>query len=95
MNQTQIKCFKDICFSNSKYPINVEPNCKHLYLSANAIMALIQVESLRQKCELQELELQKSAKKVQEAMVLAAEESAKSKAAKEVIKSLTSQVTSA
>lgn len=51
-----------------------------------------QVESLRQKCELQELELQKSAKKVQEAMVLAAEESAKSKAAKEVIKSLTSQL---
>jgi len=50
------------------------------------------VESLRQRCELQELELQKSAKKVQETMALAAEESAKSKAAKEVIKALTSQV---
>jgi hypothetical protein len=50
------------------------------------------VESLRQRCELQELELQKSTKKAQEAMALAAEESAKSKAAKEVIKSLTAQV---
>jgi hypothetical protein len=36
--------------------------------------------------------LQKSTKKVQEAMTLVAEESAKSKAAKEVIKSLTAQV---
>jgi len=39
-----------------------------------------------------ELELQKSAKKAQEAMTLVAEESAKSKAAKEVIKSLTGQL---
>ncbi|KAB2603563.1 hypothetical protein D8674_004568 [Pyrus ussuriensis x Pyrus communis] len=51
-----------------------------------------QVESLRQRCDLQELELQNSSKKVQEAMALAAEESAKSKAAKEVIKSLTAQL---
>ncbi|KAJ0976599.1 hypothetical protein J5N97_012073 [Dioscorea zingiberensis] len=51
-----------------------------------------QVDSLRQRCELQEFELQKSAKKAQEAMGLAAEESAKSKAAKEVIKSLTAQL---
>ncbi|AES62396.2 putative chromatin regulator PHD family [Medicago truncatula] len=51
-----------------------------------------QVETLRQRCELQELELKKSAKKTQEAMVLATEESAKSKAAKEVIKSLTAQL---
>nr|DAD22591.1 TPA_asm: hypothetical protein HUJ06_024054 [Nelumbo nucifera] len=51
-----------------------------------------QVDSLRQRCELQEFELQKSAKKAQEALALAAEESAKSKAAKEVIKSLTAQV---
>lgn len=50
------------------------------------------MESLRQKCDLQELELQKSVKKAQEAMALAAEESAKSRAAKEVIKSLTAQV---
>lgn len=51
-----------------------------------------QIESLRQRCELQELELQKSTKKALEAMEIAAEESAKSKAAKEVIKSLTAQL---
>lgn len=51
-----------------------------------------QVESLRQRCELQEVELQKSAKRAQEATAIAAEESAKSKAAKEVIKSLTAQL---
>ncbi|KAL5195279.1 PH, RCC1 and FYVE domains-containing protein 1 [Glycine soja] len=51
-----------------------------------------QVETLRQRCELQELELQRSTKKAQEAMAVAAEESAKSKAAKEVIKSLTAQL---
>jgi len=45
-----------------------------------------------QRCEHQELELQKSTKKAQEAIALAAEESAKTKAAKEVIKSLTAQV---
>ncbi|KAL0438240.1 UNVERIFIED_CONTAM: PH, RCC1 and FYVE domains-containing protein 1 [Sesamum latifolium] len=54
----------------------------------------LQVESLKNRCEMQELELQQSAKKAQEAMTLAAEESAKCKAAKEVIKSLTAQVTS-
>ncbi|CAJ2629893.1 unnamed protein product [Trifolium pratense] len=51
-----------------------------------------QVETLRQRCELQELELKKSTKKTQEAIALATEESAKSKAAKEVIKSLTAQL---
>ncbi|CAA2996877.1 PH, RCC1 and FYVE domains-containing 1-like [Olea europaea subsp. europaea] len=51
-----------------------------------------QVESLRNRCELQELDIQKSAKKAQEAMALAAEESAKCKAAKDVIKSLTAQL---
>ncbi|KAF5198747.1 Regulator of chromosome condensation [Thalictrum thalictroides] len=51
-----------------------------------------EVESLRQRCEIQEFELQNSVKQVQEAMALATEESAKSKAAKEVIKSLTAQL---
>ncbi|XP_061358439.1 PH, RCC1 and FYVE domains-containing protein 1-like isoform X2 [Gastrolobium bilobum] len=51
-----------------------------------------QVESLRQRCELQESELQKSVRKTQEAMALAAEESSKSEATKEVIKSLTAQL---
>ncbi|GER47886.1 regulator of chromosome condensation family protein [Striga asiatica] len=52
----------------------------------------VQVENLKSRCELQELELQQSAKKTQEAMAVAAEESAKCKAAKEVIKSLTAQL---
>ena len=47
---------------------------------------------MQQRSEIQELELQKSIKKTQEAMALATEESAKTKAAKEVIKSLTAQV---
>ncbi|CAI9115691.1 OLC1v1016666C1 [Oldenlandia corymbosa var. corymbosa] len=51
-----------------------------------------QVETLRHQCELKDVELQKSTKKTQEAMALAAEEAAKCKAAKEVIKSLTAQL---
>ncbi|KAK3030363.1 hypothetical protein RJ639_038319, partial [Escallonia herrerae] len=51
-----------------------------------------QVESLRHQCEVQESELQKLTKKTHEALALAAEESAKSRAAKEVIKSLTAQI---
>ncbi|OMO68128.1 Zinc finger, FYVE-type [Corchorus capsularis] len=61
-------------------------------LNQEVLKLRAQVETLRQRCELQELELQKSSKKGQEAMALAAEESAKSKAAKEVIKSLTAQL---
>ncbi|XP_073306555.1 PH, RCC1 and FYVE domains-containing protein 1-like [Primulina huaijiensis] len=52
----------------------------------------VQVDNLKNRYELQELELRNSAKIVQEAMVLAAEESTKCKAAKEVIKSLTAQL---
>ncbi|KAL6524965.1 PH, RCC1 and FYVE domains-containing protein 1 [Orobanche minor] len=52
----------------------------------------VQVESLKSRCEVQDLELHQSAKKAQEAMAAAAEESAKCKAAKEVIKSLTAQL---
>ncbi|CAN6444906.1 unnamed protein product [Victoria cruziana] len=51
-----------------------------------------QVDSLKQQCEVQEYELQKSAKKAEEAMSQAAKESAKCKTAKEVIKSLTLQL---
>ncbi|KAL5560374.1 hypothetical protein UlMin_036585 [Ulmus minor] len=61
-------------------------------LNQEVLKLRAQVEGLRQRCELQELELQKSTKKAQEAVALAAEESAKSKAAKEVIKSLTAQI---
>ncbi|KAL6492952.1 PH, RCC1 and FYVE domains-containing protein 1 [Orobanche gracilis] len=52
----------------------------------------VQVESLKSRCEVQDLELHQSAKKAHEAMSVAAEESAKCKAAKEVIKSLTAQL---
>ncbi|KAI3686075.1 hypothetical protein L1987_79745 [Smallanthus sonchifolius] len=51
-----------------------------------------QVDSLRHKYEIQEAELKKSRKQAQEAMVSAAEESSKFTAAKDVIKSLTSQL---
>uniref|UniRef100_A0A2P2L374 Uncharacterized protein MANES_02G177100 n=1 Tax=Rhizophora mucronata TaxID=61149 RepID=A0A2P2L374_RHIMU len=61
-------------------------------LNEEVLKLRAQVESLRQKCEFQELELQKSTKQVQEAMAVVAEESAKAKAAKDVIKSLTAQV---
>ncbi|GKD70501.1 PH, RCC1 and FYVE domains-containing protein 1-like protein, partial [Tanacetum coccineum] len=53
-----------------------------------------QVDSLTHKCETQEAELKKTRKQAQEGMLLAAEESAKCKAAKDVIKSLTGQVVS-
>ncbi|WOL03517.1 hypothetical protein Cni_G12237 [Canna indica] len=52
----------------------------------------VEVDSLRQRCELQDFELHKAEKKAKDAMALAAEGSAKSKAAKEVIKSLTAQL---
>ncbi|KAL7155666.1 hypothetical protein ABFS83_03G091600 [Erythranthe nasuta] len=52
----------------------------------------VQVENLKNRCEVQDSELQKSAKKTQDALTLAAEESAKCKAAKDVIKSLTAQL---
>ncbi|XVF64375.1 hypothetical protein PTKIN_Ptkin09bG0164400 [Pterospermum kingtungense] len=61
-------------------------------LNQEVLKLRAQVETLRKRCELQELELQKSTMKAQEAMAVAAEESAKSKAAKEVIKSLTAQL---
>ncbi|KAI4348067.1 hypothetical protein L6164_008829 [Bauhinia variegata] len=61
-------------------------------LNQEVLKLRAQVESLKQRCELQEVELQRSAKKTQEATAVAAEESAKSKAAKEVIKSLTAQL---
>ncbi|XP_021760994.1 uncharacterized protein LOC110725839 [Chenopodium quinoa] len=61
-------------------------------LNQEVVKLRAQVESLQQRCELQELELQKSSKKTQEAMALAADETAKTKAAKDVIKSLTAQL---
>lgn len=50
------------------------------------------MESMKQRHELQEVEMKKSEEKAQEALQLVAEEQSKSRAAKEVIKSLTAQV---
>ncbi|KAI4389224.1 hypothetical protein MLD38_001472 [Melastoma candidum] len=61
-------------------------------LNQEVVKLRAQVDSLRQRCEHQELELQRCTKRAQEAIELAAEESAKSQAAKEVIKSLTAQL---
>lgn len=61
-------------------------------LNQEVLKLRAQVESLMRECDMQEAELEKSRKKSQEAMVLAAEESAKCKAAKDVIKSLTAQL---
>ncbi|KAF8103195.1 hypothetical protein N665_0188s0146 [Sinapis alba] len=61
-------------------------------LNQEIIKLRTQVDSLTQKCELQEVELKNSVKKTQEALALAEEESAKSRAAKEAIKSLVAQL---
>jgi len=50
------------------------------------------VENLTRKSQLQEDELAKTTKQLKEAIAIASEETAKCKAAKEVIKSLTAQV---
>ncbi|WOK99091.1 PH, RCC1 and FYVE domains-containing protein 1 [Canna indica] len=51
-----------------------------------------QVESLTRKAQLQEVELERTAKQLKEAIAIAEDETAKCKAAKEVIKSLTAQL---
>uniref|UniRef100_A0A3Q7JNF6 BRX domain-containing protein n=1 Tax=Solanum lycopersicum TaxID=4081 RepID=A0A3Q7JNF6_SOLLC len=50
------------------------------------------VENLTRKAQLQEIELERTNKQLKEAIAIAGEETAKCKAAKEVIKSLTSQL---
>lgn len=50
------------------------------------------METLPRKAQLQEVELERTSKQLKEAISIAGEETAKCKAAKEVIKSLTSQV---
>ena len=51
-----------------------------------------QVENLTRKAQLQEVELERTTQQLKEAVAIAEEETAKCKAAKEVIKSLTAQV---
>ncbi|XP_018445631.2 PH, RCC1 and FYVE domains-containing protein 1 [Raphanus sativus] len=76
------------------FPVGIANNVKKTneVLNQEIIKLRTQVDSLTQKCELQEVELQNSVKKTQEALALAEEESAKSRAAKEAIKSLIAQL---
>jgi len=66
----------------------------YLKFSNQAIIwnSALQVEDLTRKSQLLEAELEKKSKQFSEAIELAGEETTKCKAAKEVIKSLTTQV---
>lgn len=55
-------------------------------------MNAMQVQDLTSNFQLQEIELEKTTRQLKEALAMAAEETAKCKAAKDVIKSLTAQV---
>lgn len=61
-------------------------------LSQEVIKLRAQVENLTRKAQLQELELERTTKQLKEAIAIAGEETARCKAAKEVIKSLTAQL---
>ncbi|CAN1250515.1 PH, RCC1 and FYVE domains-containing protein 1 [Linum perenne] len=61
-------------------------------LSQEVIKLRAQVENLTRKAQLQETELERTTKQLKEAIAIAGEETAKCKAAKEVIKSLTAQL---
>ncbi|KAL8029434.1 hypothetical protein ABFX02_14G224800 [Erythranthe guttata] len=61
-------------------------------LNQEVIKLRAQVEGLTRKAQLQETELERTTKQLKEAIAVAGEESAKCKAAKEVIKSLTAQL---
>ncbi|GMN55544.1 hypothetical protein TIFTF001_024664 [Ficus carica] len=61
-------------------------------LSKEVIKLRAQVEDLTSKSQLREIELEKATRQLKEAIAIAAEETAKCKAAKEVIKSLTAQL---
>ncbi|KAG8388951.1 hypothetical protein BUALT_Bualt02G0178700 [Buddleja alternifolia] len=61
-------------------------------LSQEVVKLRAQVESLTRKAQHQEVELERTTKQMKEAIAIAGEETAKCKAAKEVIKSLTAQL---
>nr|TKS01802.1 zinc finger family protein [Populus alba] len=61
-------------------------------LNQDVIKLRAQVESLTRKAQLQEVELERTTMQLKEAIAIAGEETAKCKAAKEVIKSLTAQL---
>ncbi|XP_051141598.1 PH, RCC1 and FYVE domains-containing protein 1-like [Andrographis paniculata] len=64
----------------------------HDTLSQEVVRLRAQVENLTSKGRLQEAELERTTKQLKEAIAIAGEETAKCKAAKEVIKSLTAQL---
>ncbi|GAV80316.1 RCC1 domain-containing protein/FYVE domain-containing protein/BRX domain-containing protein/BRX_N domain-containing protein [Cephalotus follicularis] len=61
-------------------------------LNEEVIRLRAQVEELTRKAQLQEVELERTTKQLKEAIIVAGEETAKCKAAKEVIRSLTAQL---
>ncbi|XP_042504203.1 PH, RCC1 and FYVE domains-containing protein 1-like isoform X2 [Macadamia integrifolia] len=61
-------------------------------LSQEVLQLRAQVENLTHKAQLQDVELERLTKQLKEAIAIAGEETAKCKAAKEVIKSLTAQL---
>ncbi|KAB5541118.1 hypothetical protein DKX38_014092 [Salix brachista] len=82
---------------------NIAYNCRLVYchsskgmtgidLVVSVVTRLSTVEGLTRKAQLQEVELERKTKELKEAIAIAGEETAKCKAAKEVIKSLTAQL---
>ncbi|XP_010519784.1 PREDICTED: bifunctional serine/threonine-protein kinase/NEDD4-like E3 ubiquitin-protein ligase [Tarenaya hassleriana] len=61
-------------------------------LNQEVVRLRAQVESLTRKTQLQEVELERTTKQLKEALTIASDETARCKAAKEVIKSLTAQL---
>ncbi|KAG5403424.1 hypothetical protein IGI04_009543 [Brassica rapa subsp. trilocularis] len=61
-------------------------------VSQEVLMLRSQVENLTRKAQLQEVELERTTKQLKEALAIASEETARCKAAKDVIKSLTAQL---
>eukprot|EP00252_Welwitschia_mirabilis_P008654 TRINITY_DN20650_c0_g1_i1.p1 TRINITY_DN20650_c0_g1~~TRINITY_DN20650_c0_g1_i1.p1 ORF type:complete len:1115 (+),score=250.60 TRINITY_DN20650_c0_g1_i1:356-3700(+) len=67
-------------------------NHKNDTLAQEVTKLRVQVDSLTRRCQIQEVELERTLKQLKDAITIAGEESAKCKAAKEVIKSLTAQL---
>ncbi|XP_009361965.2 PH, RCC1 and FYVE domains-containing protein 1-like isoform X4 [Pyrus x bretschneideri] len=65
---------------------------KNVSLSEEVLKLKAQVEDLTRKAQLREIEMEKTAQQLKEALKVAGEETVKCKAAKEVIKSLTAQL---
>ncbi|KAL0437179.1 UNVERIFIED_CONTAM: PH, RCC1 and FYVE domains-containing protein 1 [Sesamum radiatum] len=71
---------------------SLNPDCPAAIYLVHSVNNHVQVESLTRKAQLQEVELERTTKQLKEAIAIAGEETAKCKAAKEVIKSLTAQL---